>query len=184
MKAYTIDNFKSRLTNGLAKSNLWRVEIPTSGISNDISMETLNFMCKSIQLPGRQILTADKLVGMFNEKVAYGFAVPDVNLNFHVTNDYTVKRFFEAWQRASVNTGSTGAPVTPEIGFKKDYVRDVVIRQLAPKRGIAKPEYDPVYSCKLIDAFPTSLNAIELNNEQNGLVEVSVQLSYTDWSEI
>ena len=119
MKAYTIDNFKSRLTNGLAKSNLWRVEIPTSGISNDISMETLNFMCKSIQLPGRQILTADKLIGMFNEKVAYGFAVPDVNLNFHVTNDYTVKRFFEAWQRASVNTGSIGVSVTPEIGFKK-----------------------------------------------------------------
>jgi len=73
--------------------------------------------------------------------------------------------------------------VSPEIGFKKDYVRDVTIRQLAPNRANLS-EYEVVYSCRLRDAFPTTLNAIELNNDQNGTVEISVQLSYTDWSEI
>ena len=137
-------------------------------------------MSKSVQLPGRQIMTVDKNIGMFTEKVAYGFAVGDINLSFHVTNDYTTKLFFEAWQRRCVNTTST---VSPEIGFKKDYVRDVTIRQLAPNRANLS-EYEVVYSCRLRDAFPTTLNAIELNNDQNGTVEISVQLSYTDWSEI
>ena len=180
MQAYTIDSFKSKLGRGLAKSNLYTIEIPTVGIDNRITSETLNFMSKSVQLPGRQVMSVDKNIGMFTEKVAYGFAVQDVSLSFHVTNDYTTKLFFEAWQRRCIDTTSIGLP---EIGFKKDYVRDVTIRQLAPNRANLS-QYEVVYSCRLRDAFPTTLNAVELNNEQNGTVEVSVQLSYTDWSEI
>jgi hypothetical protein len=39
-----------------------------------------------------------------------------------------------------------------------------------------------IYTCKLEKAFPTTVNAINLNNEQNGLVELNVQLSYRNWS--
>ena len=38
-----------------------------------------------------------------------------------------------------------------------------------------------VYSVQLIDAFPTTITQIDFSNEQDGLIEVSVQLSYTDW---
>ena len=38
-----------------------------------------------------------------------------------------------------------------------------------------------IYSVKLVDAFCTTLNAIQLNNDPNGLVELNVQLSYKDW---
>ena len=40
---------------------------------------------------------------------------------------------------------------------------------------------DVSYECKLIDSYPTSMNAIQLNNELDGLVELNVQLSYTNW---
>ena len=40
---------------------------------------------------------------------------------------------------------------------------------------------DVIYSCTLIDAFPTTMNDIQLNNELDGVVEVNVQLSYTNW---
>jgi hypothetical protein len=40
---------------------------------------------------------------------------------------------------------------------------------------------DVVYSCTLQDAFPTTMNDISLNNEQNGTVELNVQMSYTKW---
>ena len=39
----------------------------------------------------------------------------------------------------------------------------------------------PIYECKLINAYPTTLNAIQLNNDLNGLVELNVQLSYDRW---
>jgi hypothetical protein len=41
-----------------------------------------------------------------------------------------------------------------------------------------------VYSCRLVDAFPTTISAIELNNDLDGLVQLTVQLSYTKWEPI
>ena len=38
-----------------------------------------------------------------------------------------------------------------------------------------------IYSVDLLDAFPTSLSAIELTNDPDGLVEMTVQFSYTNW---
>jgi len=65
------------------------------------------------------------------------------------------------------------------------------IRGRLPRLGpidIAQGEFDLdvlqpddiVYTCFLLDAYPTSLVALELGNE-NQLLEVSVQLSYTNW---
>ena len=41
-----------------------------------------------------------------------------------------------------------------------------------------------IYSVELQDAFPTTISSIELSNEANGLIEVSVQFSYTNWKVI
>tara|TARA_R110000868_G_C10957384_1_gene768205 strand:+ start:2836 stop:3561 length:726 start_codon:yes stop_codon:yes gene_type:complete len=38
-----------------------------------------------------------------------------------------------------------------------------------------------IYSCKLIDAFPTGITAIPLSNEMDGLVELNIQMSYSNW---
>ena len=40
---------------------------------------------------------------------------------------------------------------------------------------------DIVYECTLIDAFPTTMNSIQLNNELDGLVELNITFSYTNW---
>ena len=39
----------------------------------------------------------------------------------------------------------------------------------------------PVYSVDLIDAFPIATSAIELNNELDGLVQLTVTFAYTNW---
>jgi len=39
-----------------------------------------------------------------------------------------------------------------------------------------------VYECTLLDAFPTTMNGIEFTDEQDGLVKLTVQLSYTNWT--
>ena len=38
-----------------------------------------------------------------------------------------------------------------------------------------------VYSVDLIDAFPVSTSAIELTNELDGLVQLSVSFAFTNW---
>ena len=53
---------------------------------------------KDVQLPGRQILTQERIIGMKQKKVAYGYAEEDVSMTFYVMNDYGIKEYFDEWQ--------------------------------------------------------------------------------------
>lgn len=205
-----IDQFKSLVSakQGLARPNVFKVELPSipGATTTDV-----NLLCRDVQLPGRQITTYDRQIGMKVEKVAYGYVKDDVSMTFLVLNDYGIKNYFEQWQRLAVD------PETYEIGYFNEYVKQVKIYQL--KKGFSVPVYstplglprlptilqnrlpsigpfdfaqgqfdldfitgeDIVYECTLIDAFPTTMNAIQLNNELDGLVELNVTFSYTNW---
>jgi hypothetical protein len=211
-----IDKFKGLISkkDGMARSSVFQVILPSI---NGVSGEEVNLLCKDVQLPGRQILTSERRIGMQNEKIPYGYAVTDTSMTFHLLNDYGVRKYFETWQNLAVNQE------TKEVGYQKGkegYAKTILIRQL--KKGFGLPVYSTplglpklpaeiqsrlpkigpfdfaqgeldldfvtkdqvVYSCRLIDAFPTSMNAIQLNNELDGLVELNVQLSYTNWEPV
>ena len=110
-------------------------------------------------------------------------------------NDYGIKKYFETWQNLAVNQTSF------EVGYYNDYTFQIVIDQL--KKGVTLPTYSfgnfldlftprtvtvandqIIYSCQLTNAFPTTMNAIQLNNDQDGIVELNVQLSYKNWKQI
>lgn len=187
--ANSIDQLKSLISEkgGLARANVFRVELPTLP---GVTSSNLNLLCKDVVLPGRQILSRERQIGIPIEKIAYGYAVDDVPMTFHVLNDYGVKQYFEYWQNLAVNQNSY------EIGYKDDYAKPVKIQQL--RKGIAFPGFnrtigifeidvdfvssaDVVYECILDDAYPTTMNALQLNNELEGVLELNVQLSYRNW---
>ena len=190
-----IEELKSKLISkgGMAMSNQFLVELPTLRYSGEgkavkgMDARTLNVLCKEVNLPGKQVMSLDHTVGLFQEKIANGFAVEDVTMTFYVPNDYGPKKYFDAWRTAIVGEGKNGI-----VGYKNDYTHDIVIRQL--KKPVARFGFDlgpldinldvlgkSIYSVKLLDAFPTSLNAIQLSNDQDQIVEFSVQFSYTNW---
>lgn len=144
----------------------------------------LDVLCKSVSIPGKQILTSDRRIGMRNEKVAYGYAVSEVNMTFHLMNDYGIMNYFEAWQKEILDEEKQIA------GYKNVYSKPVIIHQLRrPIIGVstgvgpinigASIGAGSVYSVRLEDAFPTTINAIEFSNDLDGLVEVTVSFSYT-----
>ena len=174
---------------GFASANQFLVELPN--VDNILSAEELNVLCTNVNLPGRQIMTQERLIGVKARKMPNGFASDDINMTFHVMNDYKIKRYFEAWQNKVINQN------TFEIGYSSDYTKQVNIKQL--KKGMAfdfpvdkifginldidiRTRANVVYECTLLDAFPTTMNGIEFNNEQDGLVKLSVQLSYMNWT--
>lgn len=210
----SIDRLKSLMSqrDGIARSNLFRVKLPTLP---GATMEELNVLCKDVTLPGRQILTSERKVGMKIEKIPYGFSNPDVSMTFHVLNDYGVKEYFETWQSLALDQDKY------EIGYQRGpggYGRRVQIEQLKKvekvpsflqqsnfKTGgigqffprlqdidIVKGFFELgegmadiiVYKCQLENAYPTSMNAINLNNDLDGIVELNISLSYTDWKPI
>jgi hypothetical protein len=204
----SVDQLKSLASSklGFARTNQFLVELPTtfggtggflgqlttlltSGIGLGSGGGDLNLLCASATLPGKQILSHDRRIGMEFQKVAYGYAVEDVSLTFYTLNDYGTRKYFDSWRNVILNEDGNIA------GYKKDYAKDVKIHQLRkPIRnvgaGLGPIKVNiglgggSVYSVRLKDAFPTTIQAIELNNDLDGLVQVTVQLSYTNWEAV
>ena len=99
----SIDDLKGALRSGPARSNMFQVIMPAlPGLVGNTS--ELNLLCRDVQLPGRQVLTNERTIGMKQIKQAYGYAQDDVSMTFLVTNDYGVKTYFEHWQELAANT--------------------------------------------------------------------------------
>ena len=192
----SVDDLKSAVRSGPARTNMFQVIMPTlPGLVGNT--RELNLLCRDIQLPGRQVLSNERIIGMKQIKVAYGYAADDISMTFLVTNDYGVKDYFEHWQELAANT------LTKELNYPTTYCHDVTIHQLKHGTAFDIPgifdqsfSFGPfninldadlisneqkIYTVKLVDAFCTTLNAIQLNNDPNGLTELNVQLSYKDW---
>lgn len=163
----SIEELKGSITGGVSRADRYRVILPADfGVDGG----TINTLCRATNIPGRQITTNDRTIGMMTQKMPFGFLSEDVNMTFMLTHDYSLRKYFEAWQKAVIGFD------TYEVAFKNEYAKDVIIQQL--NHG----DDSVVYACKLIKAFPTTMNAIELaDTNQNTLVELSVQLSYTVW---
>lgn len=212
----TIEQLKGVVATGrgMARANAFAVELPTNLPGINIDRNSLNLLCRDVQLPGRQMLSNERRIGQQLSKVAYGYAVTDVSMTFLCLNDYGIRKYFEAWQNSVVNQD------TYEVGYHNEYTRLVRIRQL--KKGLSFPVYSTplgipklptelqnrlpkigpfdfaqgefdldiitrdstIYACELQKAYPTSMNAIQLNNDLDGLVELNVQFSYTNWKQI
>lgn len=205
----TIDELKGMASSklGFARTNNFLVELPPLGANpfgrlsgfipsipgltpaSKPSSRELNILCKNASIPGKQILTSDRRIGMIYEKVAYGYAVGDVNLSFYLLNDYGVINYFEEWRKLVVNEENL------TVGYKSDYAKPVKIHQLRKPQIGRSAQAGPirlnlgigggtVYSVELEEAFPTTISQIDFSNELDGLVEVSITFSFTNWKRI
>lgn len=184
-----IDQLKSLASTklGFARQNSFLVELPTFG--GGLGSNEINLLCSNVSLPGKQILTNDKRVGTEFQKIAYGYAVDDVSMTFYAMNDYGIKKYLDNWMASTVNEDNH------TVAYKNEYQRDIRIHQLRKPIANKKLELGPinvniglgqgtVYSVQLQDAFPTTVASIDLNNELDGLVQVTAQFSYTKWKPI
>lgn len=184
----SIDELKSLASrrNGFARPNQFLVELPAIG---GISPNEMNILCTRASLPDKQILTADRKISMEFEKIAYGYAVNDVAFAFYALNDYGPRKYLDAWRNRVIDEE------TLEVGYKVDYEFPIKIHQLKkPVAGFSR-NIGPlnisldigggsVYSVELINAFPTTIQSIDFSNELDGLVEISTQVSFTNWKVI
>ena len=186
---------------GFARPNKFLVTLPTVGVGGGLlagiigafnggnggaSPRELNILCSNATMPAKQILTNDRRIGMEFQKVAYGYAVDDVSMTFYLMNDYGVKDYFDSWRSTILDeTGQAS-------NYKNEYAKTVTIHQLRqPLKGFSK-QLGPirfnagigggsVYSVDLLEAFPVASSAIELNNDLDGLVQLTVTFAYTNW---
>ena len=201
--ANSIEDIKALVNTkiGFARPNKFLVTLPSigvgggllngligafSGMGGGASPRELNILCSNATMPAKQILTNDRRIGMEFQKIAYGYAVDDVSMTFYLMNDYGIKDYFDSWRSTILDEFGQAS------NYKNEYAKTVTIHQLRqPLKGFSK-QVGPirfnaglgggtVYSVDLLDAFPIAASAIELNNELDGLVQLTVTFAYTNW---
>lgn len=212
-KANVIGNIEQLKTlmgqsQGFQRPNLFRVQLPPI---DGYDTKDLNLICKAVTLPGRQLGTIEKQMGTFKHDIVNAMTLSEVTMVFHVPSTHVVKNYFEEWQSAAWSRG--------EVGYYKDYARDIVIETL--KKGtsiglfnkqipfldkvnptirnrlpdigpfkLSQGEIDldlstndePSYTCRLIEAIPTTLGDIQLGDDQeNAIMEITISFKFKDW---
>jgi len=191
----TIDDFKSTIGKhgGLARTNRFLIfmrppqqsilnidleNIAITALSGDFKASSLindprdiALLCNRCSLPGRQIQTLDNPFNGFAQSIKHptGYFNEDVEFEFHLTNDYYIRKMFDKWM---------GLPINQETYLKNYdsvYKTDITIQQLNQKNV-------PIYGVTLQNAYPITMNSIELNNESSDATQrLSITFTYDDF---
>lgn len=182
--SYSVEQLKSLLSaeRGFASSNMYRVLLPSlqgrrkmdGTVISNYSPENINLLCKGSSLPGRQILTLDRQIGMTNTKVAYGYAVTELDLSFACTNSYLIRRYFEDWQQLAISNKSG---IQSHAGYFDDYTQSIRVAQIRKPESFALTSVDLGFDLELPnivkDQLPT-IGGIDLGDLSEGRFDLAV----------
>ena len=168
--AGNINEFKSSFTKDLARTNRFDVQIPIplTLIPYVSSAKSLTYRCETAQLPGRTFATTEQKTYGPIEKYPYLNTYGDLDLTFIVDDDMNQKVFFDAWMNY------INPLYNNNMRYKGDYSTTIVINQYNVSNELT-------YSVNLIDAYPISINQMDLNWGDDGYHKISVTFAYTYW---
>ncbi len=170
----TISNFKSKLTGGGARSNLFEVVLtfPDTSAPDQEVLDKARFLVKGANLPASNVAQIEvpfrgRVLKIAGDRTFDSWTVTVIN-----DTDFSIRSAFEKWQntinRLSDNTGL----VNPA-----DYQADAYIYQL-DRDGSTLRSY------RFYDTFPTQVGPIELSYDSSGIQEFTVELQVQYWEAI
>lgn len=169
--AGSISQFKSSFTKELARPNKFDVNIPVplTLIPYVNNAKNLIYRCENANLPGRNFATVEQKIGSNPvEKYPYLTTFNDIDLTFIVDDDMNQKVFFDAWLNF----------INPQYNYnfryKGDYATPITINQYDVTNQIS-------YSVNLYDAYPVSINQLDLDWSSDGYHKLVVTFAYTYW---
>ena len=182
-----IIDFKSKL-NGGVRPNLYQVDIQfpdgarPQGVNEGELTRQGQFLCRSTSLPTHsQGLIEVPFRGRFL-KIPGDRTFEAWTATFYNTSDFNLRAAFEQW----VNLGNQVDENIGVVGGLDNLFKDVYVRQLSKDSAGTSGQTDKnkvlrVY--KLVDAWPTSVGAINVAFDSNDAIEefdVEFQYQYLD----
>jgi hypothetical protein len=168
--AGNINDFKSSFTKDVARTNRFDVDvtIPLVMIPYVTSARSLKYRCENANLPGRTLATTEQKTYGPIEKYPYLNTYNDIDLTFIVDDDMQQKILFDAWLNY-INPSYSN-----NIRYKSDYATILKINQYDVTGELT-------YSVNLYDAFPISMNQMDLDWSGDGYHKLNVTFAYTRW---
>ncbi len=164
-----VDDFKSKLVGGGARSNLFKVTLNYPGYAQG-DVELTSFMCKTAQMPASVIapipvLFRGRQLQIAGDRTFEPWTVTIINdVGFEVRN--AMERWMNGINSHNENTGLSN-PV--------DYQADAIVEQLN-KAGEATKEYN------FRGIFPTNMSEIEVSyDSENTIEEFTVEFQVQYW---
>lgn len=178
-----IQNFISTINknNGLAKPSRFDVIISGGplGLINGSNSQELSFLCETVEIPGRSLITADAKTYGPIFKIPYQTQFPEITLSFLCTSELKERKFFEEWMD-QISFSSLATPVsirTFNFNFPSTYYGNVTIQNYREVGGPLGPE-GPIFKTTLKEAYPLSVAAQPLSWMEDGFMRLSVQFTY------
>jgi hypothetical protein len=169
--ASSINDFKSSFQSDLARPSRFDVNINTPLVLLPYigDAKRLVYRCDTAQLPGRTFATAEQKIGSNPiEKYPYLTTYNDIDLTFIVEDNMKQKLFFDRWLEL----------INPSFNFnyqyKQNYATVININQYDSTNNLT-------YSVDLFDAYPISVNQLDLDWSSDGYHKLSVTFAYTRW---
>lgn len=171
-----ITDFKSKLSGGGARSNLFEVELAFPGSVNvDGLNDILNkarFLVKAANLPASNIAPIEVPFRGRTLKIAGDRTFETWTITIINDTDFSIRSAFEKWMntvnRVSDNTGTTDPA---------DYQADAYVYQLDRNGGTLRKYH-------FYDVFPTQVSPIELSYDAQGIQEFTVELQVQWWEAV
>jgi hypothetical protein len=168
--AGSISEFKSSFSRDVARTNRFdvNINIPFVMLPYISSARSLNYRCENANLPGRTLATTEQKTYGPIEKYPYLSTYNDMDLTFIVDDDMSQKLFFDGW------LNYINPQYNNNIRFKGDYATIITINQYNVTNTLS-------YSVNLYDAYPISMNQLDLDWAGDGHHKLVVTFAYTYW---
>jgi len=167
-----ISDFKSRLSGGGARPNLFEVELAfpdAVAVENDV-LQKSRFLVKAAALPASTVAPVEvpfrgRILKIAGDRTFETWTITVIN-----DVDFVIRSAFEKWMNV-INKLDDGTGLTnPD-----EYQKDAMVHQLDRDGGILR-------SNKFWDIFPTNLSTIELSYETTDtLEEFTVEMQVHFW---
>ena len=172
---FTIDTLRSRIDD-FAKGNRYQVtfsDLP-QGLSTAVN-ENLQYLCEAVSLPTKGIASnAQDIYGPPRE-IPYRETFTEAALSFILDDKFTVKRFFDRWQRNIINVK------TGNVNYWNNFVSTINITRLSNDATDFQTATDS-YKIELREAYPSAVGEIALGHTQGGeILRLSVTFKYRKW---
>ena len=170
----TISDFKSKLTGGGARPNLFEVELAFPNAAkpdneNEV-LEKARFLVKAAALPASTIAQIDvpfrgRILKIAGDRTFETWTITVIN-----DIDFSIRSAFEKWMN-TINKMNDGTGIVNPV----DYQKDATVHQL-------NRDGDILRSYKFWDVFPTNISTIDLNYDTTDTVqEFTVEMQVHYW---
>tara|TARA_B100000927_G_scaffold269004_1_gene244162 strand:- start:4339 stop:4959 length:621 start_codon:yes stop_codon:yes gene_type:complete len=183
----TIDKFKSRLTGGIARPNLFEVVLAFPDGAVDESVADIDpksrFLVKAAALPASNIAPITVPFRGRQLKIAGDRTFDEWQITVINDTDFAIRGSFERWMNSMSKVSDNAGNINPE-----DYTKDAYVYQLGrspvDSQSQTSSENMPILrTYKFYSVFPTQVSQIDLSYDSSDAVEEFTVTLQVQWWE-